>query len=74
MTRGARLMIALWLVLAVACGGWLAGRLSVSTDLSAFLPPAATPVQQVLVDQLRAGVAARLLLIGVEGAEPAALA
>jgi len=74
MTRGARLTLALWLALAVACGGWLARRLSVSTDLSAFLPPAATPVQEVLVDQLRAGVAARLLLIGIEGAEPAALA
>lgn len=74
MTRGARLAIALWLALAFACAGWLAGRLSVSTDLSAFLPPAATPVQEVLVDQLRAGVAARLLLIGIEGAEPAALA
>jgi predicted exporter len=73
-TRGARLTLALWLALAAACGGWLARQLSVSTDLSAFLPPAATPVQEVLVDQLRAGVAARLLLIGIEGAEPAALA
>ena len=74
MTGAARLALALWLALVLASGGWLAARLSVSTDLSAFLPPAATPAQQVLVDQLRAGVAARLLLIGIEGAQPAALA
>jgi predicted exporter len=73
-TRGARLTLGLWLALAAACGGWLARQVSVSTDLSAFLPRAASPVQEVLVDQLRAGVAARLLLIGIEGAEPAALA
>jgi predicted exporter len=66
--------LALWLALLAGCGAWLAQRLSVSTDLGAFLPPAATPAQEVLMDQLRAGVAARLLLIGIEGAEPAALA
>lgn len=74
MKPGARLTLALWLALLLACGGWLARKLSVSTDLGAFLPPAATPAQEVLADQLRAGVAARLLLIGIEGAEPAALA
>lgn len=74
MTLGARATVALWLALLLACGGWLLRHLSVTTDLSAFLPPATTPAQVVLMDQLRAGVAARLLLIGIEGADAAARA
>lgn len=41
-----------------------------TTDMSAFLPRAPSPPQQVLVDQLRDGVASRLILIGIEGATP----
>ena len=37
------------------------------TDLSAFLPRNPTPSQQLLVDQLRDGPAARLILIAIEG-------
>jgi predicted exporter len=73
-TRGARVTLALWIALLLACGGWLLRHLSVSTDLSGFLPRAATPAQEVLVDQLRAGVAARLMLMGIEGADSRALA
>jgi predicted exporter len=66
-----------------AIGAWLAailacliiiGRTQFTADLSAFLPRYPTPVQQVLVDQLRDGVVSRLILIGVEGGTPAALA
>lgn len=39
-----------------------------STDMSAFLPRAPAPEQQVLVDQIREGAASRLLLIGIAGA------
>ena len=74
MTRSARVTLVLWIALLLACGGWLLRHLSVSTDLSGFLPPAATPAQEVLVDQLRAGVAARLMLVGIEGADSRALA
>lgn len=42
-----------------------------TTDMSAFLPRAPSPEQQLLVDQLRDGVASRLILIGIEGATPA---
>jgi predicted exporter len=73
-TLRARATVALWIALLLACGGWMLRHLSVTTDLSAFLPPATTPAQQVLLDQLRAGVAARLLLIGIEGADAAARA
>jgi predicted exporter len=37
------------------------------TDLSAFLPRNPTPSQRLLVDQLRDGPAARLILIAIEG-------
>ena len=42
-----------------------------SADMSAFLPRAPTPQQQALVEQLRDGVASRILMVAVEGAAPA---
>ena len=68
MTRGGRGAIAAWLILLVACGYWLTQRLVLSTDMSAFLPPAATTAQEILIGQLRSGVASRLLLVAIEGA------
>ncbi|MDB5864520.1 MAG: hypothetical protein JWO70_2326 [Betaproteobacteria bacterium] len=62
-----------WAVFVVACV-ILVGRTQFSADLSAFLPRSASPTQQVLVEQLRDGVVSRLVLIGLEGGEPAALA
>ena len=41
-----------------------------TTDLSAFLPRSPTATQRLLVDQLREGIASRLILIGIEGADP----
>ncbi len=40
-------------------------------DMSAFLPKTPTERQQLLIDQLRDGVIARLIMIGIEGGEPA---
>ena len=68
MTRSGRGAVAFWLILVAACGYWLAQRLVLTTDMSAFLPPAATEAQEILIGQLRSGVASRLLLIGLEGA------
>jgi predicted exporter len=42
--------------------------------MSAFLPDAPTPLQRLLVAELREGVTSRLILIGIEGAPPEALA
>jgi len=72
-TRATRWALGAWLVLLLACGAVIA-RTQFTTDLSAFLPRAPSPVQQVLVEQLRDGVVSRLVLIGVEGAAPERLA
>src|SRR2546429_4844227 len=56
-----------WLALlaAVAVCGWLVARAPIATDIAAFLPGPATPEQRLLAEQLRDGIAARLVLIGV---------
>jgi len=58
--------IALWLVLVVVAAG-ISARTNYVADLSAFLPSTPSAEQAVLLDQLRGGIAARLLLIGIEG-------
>ncbi|HVE51420.1 MAG TPA: MMPL family transporter [Casimicrobiaceae bacterium] len=52
---------------------WIARQLVVTTDLSAFLPAAATPAQALLVKELRDGVASRLVLAGIAGSDPETL-
>ena len=58
--------VAVWLLCLVACAVAI-GRANFTADLSAFLPRSPTPTQQVLVDQLRDGLASRLILIGIDG-------
>lgn len=48
---------------------WIVARAQYSTDLSAFLPQAPTPEQRLLVEELRQGVASRLIIAAVEGAD-----
>ena len=62
-----------WLVFVAACAA-VAAHARFTADMSAFLPEAATPAQRLLVGELREGVASRLLLVGIEGAEPDKLA
>src|SRR4051812_24540203 len=61
-----RLALACWLVLVVLTAT-IAVRTRYVADLSAFLPSTPTAEQAVLLDQLRSGVAARLVLIGIDG-------
>ena len=61
------------MVLIFVSGGVIA-NMTVTTDLTALLPRSADPTQELLVAQLRDGVAARLILIALEGAAPEALA
>ena len=49
--------------------GILISRSRFTTDLSAFLPRSPTPEQQLLLEQIRDGLASRLILVGIEGAD-----
>ena len=61
-----RRALALWLG-CIVVAATITLRTHYVDDLSAFLPSAPTTEQAVLLDQLRSGVAARLVLIGIEG-------
>jgi predicted exporter len=69
--RRAALALALWL-LAMLAGALVIARTPFETDLSAFLPSSPDPGQRLLIEQLQSGVAARTLLIGIEGGDSAA--
>ena len=62
--------VVLWLA-ALAAGALVIARTPFSTDLSAFLPAAPDARQRALIEQLRSGVAARTLLIGIRGGDAA---
>jgi predicted exporter len=64
-------VLVVWLA-CVAAAIAIAARTNYVADLSAFLPSTPSAEQAVLLDQLRSGVAARLVLIGLEGGTPAA--
>jgi predicted exporter len=59
----------LWALLGALALG-VVGRASISTDITAFLPGPATRAQALLAEQLRDGVAARLMLIGIDLGAP----
>ncbi len=61
-------VIVLWLAFLLACAVAIS-RAHFTTDLSAFLPRTPTPEQKLLMDQLRDGLASRLILVGIEGAD-----
>lgn len=58
-------------VLAMALGALLIARAHFTADLSAFLPTNPDAQQRVLIEQLQSGVAARTLLVGIEGGSAA---
>ena len=60
----------LWSALA-GLAAVVVARASYTTDLSAFLPRTPTAAQRLLVDQLREGIASRLIIAGIEGADSA---
>ena len=68
-----RLAVALWLLVLIL-SAWQLAHTRMVADLGAFLPPSATPAQQLLLEQMRSGVASRILLIALGGAEEERLA
>jgi predicted exporter len=70
LTRGLaavqRRAVAVWLLCLVGCAVAI-GRAHFTADLSAFLPRSPSPTQRVLVDQLRDGLASRLILVAIDG-------
>jgi predicted exporter len=64
------LTLCLWLLLVVSAV-LIVVRARYVADLSAFLPRAPSPAQQLLVQQLQDGPASRLLLVGIEGGDAA---
>jgi predicted exporter len=65
--------VLVWLVFLLACAVVIS-RTTFTADLSAFLPRSPSAGQRVLVDQLRDGLVSRLILVGIEGGDPAARA
>lgn len=75
MSHGARVAIWFaWLVLIAALGWGVASRLGISSDLRDFVPPARTPDQALLLDEIGKGPGSRLLLLAISGAPRARLA
>jgi predicted exporter len=70
MIRTRVVSLSLWLAL-VALALLVVVRARYSADLSAFLPRAPSAAQQLLVQQLQDGLASRLILVGIEGADGA---
>lgn len=68
--KRASLPVLVWAGLAVA-GALIVARARYSAGLSAFLPRAPTPAQRLLIEQLRRGVASRLIIIAIGGSEAA---
>jgi predicted exporter len=75
MTARARLALPLaWLAALLVAGWWIGQHLQLSGDLRKFMPAAQTPAQKLLLDELGEGPGSRLLLLGLAGDEPEALA
>ncbi|MFZ3218864.1 MAG: MMPL family transporter [Rhodoferax sp.] len=71
MKSGSRsLAVALWLATLAVCAVVIVQTRFVA-DLSAFMPKMPNARQQLLVEQLRDGVIARLIMMGIEGGDAA---
>ena len=68
-STAAKLAILAWLAFLLACG-IIISRSTFTADLSAFLPRSPTAEQQLLLDQIRDGVASRIILVNIDGADP----
>ena len=71
-----RRLLAVFAALGIAAAAVIAAfaAADIRTDMTAFLPPGKTAAAQFLFRELQSGTAATIILIGIEGAEPEALA
>jgi predicted exporter len=67
-------IVTLWLCLITASIWIIVGPARFSSDITAFLPSAVNREHQLLIQQLREGLASRLILIALEAAPPERLA
>src|SRR5215471_4240658 len=70
MTRAGKTATRIWALTALVAAV-IAIRASYTTDLSAFLPRRASATQRLLVEQLREGPAAHLIIAAIAGADDA---
>jgi predicted exporter len=70
----ALLLLAVWLIGIIAAGAFARRHLEVGSDLRLFLPAPETAEQQLLMEGIGEGPAARVLVIALEGAPPERLA
>jgi len=57
----------IWVLFVALAFAWLTAKIPIRSDLSLFLPVGSSPVEKVMQQKLREGVASRLILIGIEG-------
>lgn len=70
MSRRALLTVTAWCLSLCLCA-LVIWRTPMVADLSAFMPKAPTARQQLLMDQFRDGIIARLIMVGIEGGDEA---
>ncbi len=63
-----------WLALVILLGLYVQRELTISSDLRLFMPAPSTPAQRLLLEEVGQGPVSRLLLVGLTGASPEALA
>ncbi len=67
-------LVAVWLLVLGLLGALAWRGLHISGDLRSFMPPAQTPDQQLLMEQIGDGPGSRLLMLAISGADEASLA
>lgn len=72
--RAFRWPVLIWSICFVGALWLAATELSIHSDLSDLLPEGTTNTQRLLLTQVRSGLAGRLILVAIEGAEPDELA
>ena len=70
----ATLVLVGWLLALIGLAVFVSARLQIGSDLRLFMPAPQTPEQRLLIDEIGEGPGSRLLLLAIEGADPAALA